>query len=127
MIVHESNTTAISDLASPQSSPLVLSTASLPYHWQLVRSCERSTWRDVPLPAGDFSSLDSILQSDGCSNAGSKTARKCKVELVPNIEVPAPQTAPLASWACVIVALTKQGQFCPVATKELRFAFAVLP
>ncbi len=63
LIVHESFTTATANLSTPQSSPLVLSPASLPYHWQLARACERSVWRNVPLPGNELTNLQAMQEA----------------------------------------------------------------
>lgn len=45
---------ATSNLATPQSSPLVVSPVALGYHWQLAAACERSEWHDLPIPGSEF-------------------------------------------------------------------------
>ena len=83
MILHESYTTAISNLAAPQSSPLVLSPATLPYHWDMARACDRSRWRALPLPAGEFSSLSGMLEAGWTQQRRLTERADMKVELVP--------------------------------------------
>lgn len=83
MIMHESYTTAISNLASPQSSPVVLSPATLPYHWQLANSCDRSQWRAIVLPAGEFTNLNGMLEAGWTQQRRLNERADMKVELVP--------------------------------------------
>lgn len=83
MIVHESYTTAISNLAAPQSSPLVLSPATLPYHWDMGRACDRSRWRAVPLPAGEFTNLNGMVEAGWTQQRRLTERADMKVELVP--------------------------------------------
>ena len=83
MIMHESYTTAISNLAAPQSSPLVLSPATLPYHWDMARSCDRSRWRALPLPASEFANLNGMLEAGWTQQRRLTERADMKVELVP--------------------------------------------
>lgn len=83
MILHESYTTAIANLASPQSSPLVLSPATLPYHWQVANACDRSEWRPLALPAGEFTNLTGMLDAGWTQQRRSLDRADMKVELVP--------------------------------------------
>ncbi len=53
-VLSEAFEVATSNLATPQSSPLVVSPVSLGYHWQLAAACERSEWRDLPIPGSEF-------------------------------------------------------------------------
>ncbi len=83
LIMHESYKTAISNLASPQSSPLVLSPASLAYHWQMADSCNRSRWRTIALPASEFSNLNGMLEAGWTQQRRLTERADMKVELVP--------------------------------------------
>lgn len=86
MIVYESYQTAKSGLATPQSSPLVLAPATLPYHWMLARSCDRSKWRDLPLPGNEFANLDAMLQNGWTQQRRLDDRAEMLVELVPGSE-----------------------------------------
>lgn len=107
LIVHESFRTAISNLATPQSSPLVLSPATLPYHWMLARSCERSQWRAVHLPGNDLASLETMLQAGWSQQRRLDQRAEMLVELVP----PAPQAE--AGPGLRLAALPRSGQTLP--------------
>lgn len=107
LIVHESFRTATSNLATPQSSPLVLSPASLPYHWMLARACERSTWRQVPLPGNDLASLDTMLQAGWSQQRRLDQRAEMLVELVPQLAEE--QKGP----GLRLAALAKPGQTLP--------------
>ncbi|MCC6511145.1 MAG: hypothetical protein IT423_18735 [Pirellulaceae bacterium] len=114
MIVYESYQTAISNLAAPQSSPLVLTAASLPYHWELARACEKSSWRSVALPAGEFSSLDGMLQAGWSQQRRLNDRAEMRVELVPLSESD-PQLLPMprSALGLRLAALPKPGQQLP--------------
>lgn len=83
MIVYESYRTATANLGAPQSSPWVLSPASLPYHWLLARSCERSAWRTLPLPGNEFADLNGMLQAGWSQQRRLDDRADMLVELVP--------------------------------------------
>lgn len=83
LIVHESFRTAITNLATPQSSPLVLSPATLPYHWLLARSCDRSLWRALPLPGNELANLNAMIDSGWDQQRRLDQRAEMLVELVP--------------------------------------------
>lgn len=53
-VLSEALQVANSNLAVPQSSPLVVSPVALGYHWQLASACQRSEWRELPIPGAEF-------------------------------------------------------------------------
>lgn len=53
-VLSEAFQVANSNLAVPQSSPLVVSPVALGYHWQLAAACERSEWRELPIPGAEL-------------------------------------------------------------------------
>ncbi len=53
-VLSEALQVATSNLAVPQSSPLVVSPVALGYHWQLAAACQRSEWRPLPIPGAEF-------------------------------------------------------------------------
>jgi hypothetical protein len=83
LIVYESYQTATANLSTPQASPLVLAPATLPYHWLLARSCDRSAWRPLPLPGSDMSNLNVMLQSGWSQQRRLDERAEMLVELVP--------------------------------------------
>ncbi|MEZ6149497.1 MAG: hypothetical protein R3C09_05185 [Pirellulaceae bacterium] len=53
-VLSEAFQVATSNLSVPQSSPLVVSPVALGYHWQLASACQRSEWRELPIPGAEF-------------------------------------------------------------------------
>ena len=53
-VLSETFQVATSNLSVPQSSPLVVSPVALGYHWQLASACQRSEWRELPIPGAEF-------------------------------------------------------------------------
>ncbi len=49
-VLYEAHQTATSNLATPQSSPFVVSPTTLRYHWLLADACARSNWRELVVP-----------------------------------------------------------------------------
>lgn len=86
MIIYESFQTATSNLSSPQSSPLVLSPASLHYHWSLARSCQRSQWRELALPGDDLANLNAMLEFGWSQQRRLDERAELLVELMPRVD-----------------------------------------
>jgi hypothetical protein len=82
-ILYESYLVAISNLAVPQSSPLVLMPATLKYHWLMADACQRSTWQPLALPGSQFVDLDEMLQSGWSQQRRLEEQVDLRVELVP--------------------------------------------
>ena len=53
-VLSEGFQVATSNLAAPQSSPLVVSPVALAYHWQLADACARSSWSELVIPGAGF-------------------------------------------------------------------------
>ncbi len=119
MILHESYTVAISNLASPQSSPLVLSPATLPYHWSVADACRRSTWRPLPIPAGEFSNLDTMIEAGWTQQRRLNERADMRVELVPasSQDTDSPKTSDSpknnSTLGLRLAALARPGQVLP--------------
>ncbi len=107
MIVHESFMTATRNLATPQSSPLVLTPASLPYHWLLAQACQRSAWRNVPLPGNEFADLNRMLDSGWSQQRRLDDRADMLVELVPV------EKETQASFGLRLAAVPKHGERLP--------------
>ncbi len=112
LIMHESYTTAISNLASPQSSPLVLNPATLPMHWSLADSCARSRWRALPLPAGEFADLNGMLDAGWTQQRRLTERADMKVELVP-VSAVAGESSSKSTLGLRLAAMPWPGQVLP--------------
>ncbi len=55
-VLYEAYQVATSNLAAPQSSPLVVNPTSLSYHWRLADACSRSQWRELMIPGAELRS-----------------------------------------------------------------------
>lgn len=55
-VLYDAYQVATSNLAVPQSSPLVISPTSLSYHWRLADACSRSQWLDLVIPGAELRS-----------------------------------------------------------------------
>lgn len=82
-ILSDAYRTAISNLAAPQSSPLVLSPTSLGYHWLLADACQRSEWRNLELPGAQFQNLQEMLSSGWSLKQRELEQADLQVELLP--------------------------------------------
>ncbi len=83
-VLVESHRVATSNLAAPQSSPLVIGPASLGYHWLLADACLRSEWQDLVLPGAEFL-LPQQMESLGWSlEQRSLEDIELQVEYLPN-------------------------------------------
>lgn len=82
-ILYEGFLAATENLASPQSTPFVLSPGLLAYHWRLAEACERSEWLPLPLPGNEFSSLSRLLESGWSQQRRLADQFDLRVELVP--------------------------------------------
>lgn len=74
---------ASAELAVPQSSPLVLSPALLPLHWRIAEACRRSTWEQLPLPGGQLSNIDELLQTGWSQERRIEEQVDLRVEILP--------------------------------------------
>ncbi len=61
-LLFEAQQVAISNLASPQASPLVVSPVALGYHWGLADACRRSEWKELPIPGANLLSPPELEQ-----------------------------------------------------------------
>lgn len=77
---------ATSNLASPQSSPFVVTPSALGLHWQLAAACDRSQWRDLPLPGAQLVDLPEML------SAGWSQQRRLEEEMELRVELLRPTT-----------------------------------
>lgn len=82
-IMFESFVVAVRNLQTPQASPMVLLPGTLKYHWLLANACERSTWRDLPLPGSQFENLNQMLQAGWTQQRRLEDQVDLRVELVP--------------------------------------------
>lgn len=55
-LLFDAQQVATSNLATAQSSPLVVSPTALGYHWQLADACSRSEWRPLEVPGVELRS-----------------------------------------------------------------------
>lgn len=82
-VLYSAFTVACQNLAAPQSSPFVLHPASLKYHWQLARACEKSSWSPLPLPGEDLPSIDRMLSQGWSQQRRLEEQAHTLVELLP--------------------------------------------
>ncbi|WP_145083455.1 hypothetical protein [Aureliella helgolandensis] len=82
-ILFDAQQVATSNLSTPQSSPFVVSPATLHVHWQLADASARSTWHAVPLPGGSFSNLSEMLDVGWTQQRRLEEQVDLRVELVP--------------------------------------------
>jgi hypothetical protein len=97
-VMREALSAASSSLASPQSSPFVLSPALLPLHWQVANACSRSTWERQPLPGGELSDLDELLRTGWSQQRRLEEQVDLRVEVLPSNEATRPGGLRLAAY-----------------------------
>ena len=82
-VLFEAFSAASTDVASPQSSPLVMSPATLPLHLRVAQACARSTWERLPLPGEELSDLNTLLRSGWSQQRRIEEQVDLRVEVVP--------------------------------------------
>lgn len=97
-IMHEAFLAATANLNSPQSSPFVLTPATLKYHWSVAQACARSQWQAVNIPGGQFTDLAEMLQSGWSQQRRLQDLANLRVELVPS-SADNPQSLRLAAFS----------------------------
>ena len=83
-VIFEAQQMATSNLAAPQSSPFVVSPATLRYHWLLADACGRSEWRALELPGAQFQDLAAMLDSGWSQQRRLEDQVSLSVELLPH-------------------------------------------
>lgn len=84
-VLFDGYTRATENLATPQSSPLVVTAAALPLHWKIADACERSQWLELELPGGSFRDLNGMLQAGWEQKRRLEEKVNLRVELVPPV------------------------------------------
>jgi hypothetical protein len=82
-VIFDAQQVATSNLATPQSSPLVVSPATLRYHWLLSNACARSEWRPLELPGAQFQDLSEMLTFGWSQQRRLEDKVNLRVELLP--------------------------------------------
>jgi hypothetical protein len=82
-VIFDGQQVATSNLASPQSSPFVVSPTTLRYHWLLADACARSDWRPLELPGAQFQDLSVMLESGWSQQRRLEDKVSLSVELLP--------------------------------------------
>jgi hypothetical protein len=82
-ILYDAMQAATANLATPQSSPFVVSPAMLSLHWRLAEACLRSEWQPFPLPGAQLSNLNELLDSGWTQQRRLEEQVDLRVEIVP--------------------------------------------
>jgi hypothetical protein len=82
-MLYEAHRVATSNLASPQSSPFVVTPSTLHFHWLLANSCERSQWSELPLPGAETLDISQRTAAGWSKQSRLEEKLDLRVELVP--------------------------------------------
>jgi hypothetical protein len=86
VLMHEAYLVAIANLATPQSSPMVLTPGLLKYHWLLADACQRSNWQPLELPGSQLANLDQMLNNGWSQHRRLEDQVEQRVELLPAVK-----------------------------------------
>ena len=106
-LLYEGYMAATADLAQPQSSPFVLNPVSLSLHWKLADACQRSVWRELRLPGGEFSDLQEMLELGWSQQRRTQDAAELRAEVLSR--PPSTNTVASAGLRLAAYAKTQQG------------------
>jgi hypothetical protein len=87
--LHESFQVATENLATAQSSPMVLTPEALKYHWLLASACGRSQWEPLEIPGNGMINLSEMLHYGWTHQRRLLDQVDVRVELIPLTGSPA--------------------------------------
>lgn len=83
-VLYDSYKIANLNLASPQTSPFVVSPVALDLHWAVAAACARNQWQAVELPGSQFSDLARLLDAGWSQERRLEERLNLRVELLPS-------------------------------------------